>query len=216
MNLNNELEHFSNLNDLLAFLDNVENFDKFNFPEIAKSQTNLVFSKGNPKNERKVMIIGEAPGSEEEKEGKPFIGKCGKLLSKIFEEIGINENEDLYFTNSVFWRPKILKLPSSKNFSNRAPKEEEISWCKKYLYEHIRLVDPKIIITLGLTPFYALQNFDKKEKAKIKITQIRGSVHPYSQDQSVSVYPSFHPAYIMRKPEIYNALKEDLSKILKN
>jgi uracil-DNA glycosylase family 4 len=153
---------------------------------------------------KKIVIIGEAPGAEEEKAGIPFVGKCGKLLDRALE-IAVNGEDlgyDFYFLNSVFWRPKFQKnLDLSKKFSNRSPTEEEISWCRPYVFEHLRLLRPSKIICLGKVSFALLQDLSQSEIRKIKFSNLVGKVFDLSFQNLIApckIHPNFHPAFVLR------------------
>ena len=111
--------------------------------ELKKSATNLVFSDGNPF--AKIMIIGEGPGANEDKEGKPFVGRAGKLLDKMLESIKLNR-KNVYISNVVNFRPPM----------NRRPTDDEVNRYLPFLKKHIELVDPKILLLLGSTALNAI------------------------------------------------------------
>ena len=204
---------FQNLEDLKNFLENKNNFEKFSFPEIAFSAEKLVFSKGNPFNEKKIVIIGEAPGAQEEKNAIPFCGRCGKLLEKALVDQKIYQDQEVYFLNSVFWRPK-LKKNESKRFSNRAPTQEEIFWCRPYLFEHLRLINPKKIICLGKVSFTTVQNLHQLKSQNMKISDFVEKIFDWQENPTCKVYVNFHPAYILRNEKnLYKKFSEDLGRI---
>ena len=157
-----------------------------------KSRTNSVFDRGNP--EAQIMILGESPGFNEDIEGKPFVGKAGKLLDEILKEINISQDKT-YITNIVKCRPP----------DNRQPEEIEITTCyNHFLSQQIKIIQPKIIITLGNI---ATQIFLGKEK---KITEIRGNIFQF---KDFLIIPTFHPAYILRNPHKRNIILNDFKKI---
>jgi uracil-DNA glycosylase family 4 len=139
---------------------------------------NVVFGRGNPYS--KVIFIGEAPGESEDIKGKPFIGRSGQLLTKVFKLVGINE-DDIFITNIVKCRPP----------NNRQPTTDEISICSKILLEkEIEIVDPKIICTLGAIPTKFFLKDDN-----LKITKIQGQLF---KTNLRTIMPLFHPSYILR------------------
>ena len=150
-------------------------------------RTQVVFGEGNP--DAKLMFIGEAPGAQEDLQGRPFVGRSGQLLTKILAELGI-QRSDVFITNVVKCRPP----------ENRAPKPLEISTCKNlFLINQIKIIEPVVICTLGASPLKGL--LDKP----IKITQVRGTV---LHTDTMTIVPTFHPAYILRnkkKTEIFIA-----------
>jgi len=151
--------------------------------ELKKNATNLVFGDGNIS--AKIMIIGEGPGAQEDKEGKPFVGRAGKLLDKMLESIHLNRTK-VYISNVVNYRPP----------ANRRPTEEEIARYLPYLKNHIEIMNPKILILLGSTALNAIiGNVTVISRARGKWIQKEiGTVKPW-------IIASFHPAFLMRQPE---------------
>jgi DNA polymerase len=150
---------------------------------LADAGTNVVISRGNP--EAKILIVGEAPGPQEDIQGKPFVGRAGQLLDKILLAAGFDPDADVYITNSVF------RMPSGENGKAfRKPTNQEIEYYKSYLIDIIRLVDPKILL---LTGNVACQSY----LGKTGITKLRGE---WSQIQGRWVMPIFHPSYLLRNP----------------
>lgn len=139
---------------------------------------NLVFGEGNP--DADLLIIGEAPGEDEDLQGRPFVGRAGQLLDRILESAHI-EREDVYITNILKYRPP----------GNRNPKPEEILASEPLLLEQLKLIRPQIIGTLGNFPtqFFA--------GTKDGITKTRGRWFDW---RGVRVFPMFHPAYLLRNP----------------
>ena len=165
--------------------------------DLKKNATNLVFSDGN--SSAKIMIIGEGPGANEDKEGKPFVGRAGKLLDKMLSAIKLNRN-NVYISNVVNFRPPM----------NRRPTEEEIERYLPFLKKHIELINPKILFLLGSTALNALVgNSEVISKARGKwITKEIGGV-------KTEVIASFHPAFLMRQPDQKKYAWEDLKMIKK-
>jgi len=151
--------------------------------ELKKNATNLVFGDGNIS--AKIMIIGEGPGAQEDAEGKPFVGRAGKLLDKMLESIHLNRTK-VYISNVVNYRPP----------ANRRPTEEEIVRYIPYLKNHIEIMNPKILILLGSTALNAIiRDVTVISKARGKWIQKEiGTVKPW-------IIASFHPAFLMRQPE---------------
>jgi DNA polymerase len=140
-------------------------------------RTQVVFSRGDP--EADLMFVGEGPGAEEDKQGKPFVGRSGQLLDKLIrEELGVSP-EHVYVGNVVKCRPP----------GNRDPEPDEIASCWPYLERQIALVDPKVIVTLG--------NFATKRLLDTKdgITKLRGKQYEF---QGRMLIPTFHPAAVLR------------------
>ena len=165
--------------------------------ELKKNATNLVFSDGHPN--AKLMIIGEGPGANEDKEGKPFVGRAGKLLDKMLQAISLNR-KNVYISNVVNFRPP----------KNRKPTEEEIKRYLPYLLKHIELINPKILLLLGSTALNALIGNE------IVISKARGKwVNKKIGDSEVAIIASFHPAFLMRQPDQKKFAWEDLKMVKK-
>ena len=196
INSNNNMEtdqinKISSLEELKSFMSD------FKGCELYKSSTNMVFSDGNPKSE--IMLIGEAPGHDEDIQGKPFVGRSGKLLDKMLEAIELSR-EKVYIANIIPWRPP----------SNRRPTDEEIEICLPFIKKHIELIKPKVLMLLGSTATFALL------KNTEGITKIRGKwVDLNLNSISVPTLPTFHPAFLLRQPAQKKHVWEDL-KNLKN
>tara|TARA_B100000965_G_scaffold359923_1_gene340298 strand:- start:84 stop:836 length:753 start_codon:yes stop_codon:yes gene_type:complete len=165
--------------------------------ELYKSSTNMVFSDGNPSS--KIMLIGEAPGHDEDIQGKPFVGRSGKLLDKMLEAIELNR-EKVYIANIIPWRPP----------NNRRPTEEEIEICLPFIKKHIELINPKVLMLLGSTATFALL------KNSEGITKIRGKWVELNLDNiSIPTLPTFHPAFLLRQPAQKKHVWEDLKSLKK-
>ena len=150
---------------------------------LANAGTNIVISRGNP--QAKLLIIGEAPGPEENIKGKPFVGRAGQLLDKILEAADFNPETDVYITNSVFRLP-----PGNDGKAFRKPTDAEIEFYRPYVFEIVRLIDPRIIL---LTGNVACQSILKKTG----ITSLRGQ---WTQSGERWIMPIFHPSYLLRNP----------------
>jgi DNA polymerase len=157
-----------------------------------KNRTQIVHSVGNPKAE--LMFVGEAPGADEDKQGEPFVGKAGKLLTKIIEAMRF-KREDVFIGNINRCRPP----------ENRMPTQEEAAICKEFLIREICIVRPKVIVLLGNT---ACQNLLDK---KASITKIRGE---FQEFYGIKVMPTFHPAYLLRDPSKKREVWEDMKKVM--
>ena len=171
--------------------------------DLKKSATNIVFGDGNINS--KIMIIGEGPGAQEDIEGKPFVGRAGKLLDKMLASIQLNRAK-VYISNVVNYRPP----------QNRTPTETEIERYLPYLKSHIEIISPKILLLLGKTALNALigsETVISKARGKWMQKEI-GAI-------KVWIIASFHPAFLMRQPEqkkfawVDLKMIRDKSKILK-
>ena len=150
--------------------------------ELKKSATNIVFADGNPK--AKIMLIGEGPGSNEDQEGLPFVGRAGALLDKMLASIDLNR-KNVYITNVVNYRPP----------ENRRPTDEEITKYLPYLKKHIEIINPKILVLLGSTALNALVGNE------VVISKARGQwIEKQFGECKTSVIITFHPAFLMRQP----------------
>lgn len=161
--------------------------------ELKRGARQLVFSDGQPN--AKVMIIGEAPGRDEDLQGKPFVGRAGQLLDLMFSHIGLSRQSPdadsaLYITNVLPWRPP----------QNRDPQADEVAMMLPFLKRHVELIDPDILIAMGNHSCQALLE-------KRGITRLRGK---WDQALGKPVLPMFHPAYLLRTPEAKREAWADL------
>ncbi len=158
-----------------------------NFNGCALKQTamNLVFADGNPN--ASIMLVGEAPGEDEDRQGKPFVGVSGQLLDRMLAPIGLNR-ESVYISNVIFWRPP----------GNRSPTDAEIAACLPFVERHIALIKPKILVLLGGVAAKTML------RSKDGITRIRGKWVDYKisghDGVSIPCLPIYHPAYLLRQP----------------
>jgi uracil-DNA glycosylase family 4 len=148
----------------------------------------VVFGAGNPNAE--LMFVGEAPGSEEDIQGVPFVGRAGQLLTKIIEAIEL-KREDVYIANVIKCRPP----------ANRNPEPDEVATCEPFLATQIDLVRPRVIVALGTFAAHTLLRTDAP------ISRIRGVVHDY---RGAKLVPTFHPAYLLRSPDRKRDVWEDM------
>jgi DNA polymerase len=156
---------------------------------LAETRTNVVFGAGSP--DADVMIIGEAPGKNEDLQGQPFVGAAGKLLDSLMQEAGI-ERDAVYIANVLKCRPP----------GNRDPRPDEIDACKAYLRRQLELVEPAVVVTLG--------NFAMKLllKTETGITRMRG--RRYDWWRGIVVVPTFHPAAALRgRPDVRESMRQD-------
>jgi uracil-DNA glycosylase family 4 len=157
--------------------------EAFDLCDLKKGARNFVFADGNPK--ANVMVIGEAPGRDEDVEGLPFVGRAGQLLDRMFAAIGLsrtaaNPAEGLYITNVLPWRPP----------SNRDPEPDEISMMLPFLKRHVELADPELIVLMGNTPCSAALG-------RKGILRLRGN---WAEAFGRPAMPMTHPAYLLRNP----------------
>lgn len=150
---------------------------------LADAGTNVVISRGNP--EAKLLIIGEAPGPEENIKGKPFVGRAGQMLDKVLQAADFDPEKDVYITNSVFRMP-----PGEDGKPFRKPTTEEIEYYRPYVFEIIRFVDPLVILLTGNVACQSVLG-------KTGITSLRGK---WTQMDNRWIMPIFHPSYLLRNP----------------
>ncbi len=175
-NFNLSADKAKNLQLLKASILNIKNCD------LKKQAKNVVFCDGNPKS--KIMIIGEAPGANEDEEGLPFVGRAGQLLDKMLAAIDLDRNK-VYISNIINYRPP----------ENRRPTDEEIKRYLPYITKHIEIIQPKILVLLGSTAMNALIGNDKV------ISKMRGKwIEKKFGSYKTSVIITFHPAFLMRQP----------------
>lgn len=158
---------------------------------LGATRTQFVFGTGNPHAE--LLIIGEAPGADEDAQGEPFVGRAGQLLNKILEAIHF-QREDVYIANIIKCRPP----------NNRRPEADEVACCEPYLYKQIDLIQPKLILALGLTAVNTLL------KTKYTMAAVRGRVLEF---RGIPVIATYHPAALLRNPEWKRATWEDVKKL---
>ena len=156
--------------------------------KLSKSRTNIVFGQGSPKAE--LMFVGEAPGRDEDEQGLAFVGRAGQLLTKIIEAMG-KKREDVWIGNILKCRPP----------NNRNPEPDEVAACRPFLEEQIRLISPKVIVTLGTFAAQALLETDEP------IGRMRGR---WRSAHGARVMPTFHPAFLLRSPDRKKDVWEDM------
>ena len=160
---------------------------------LSEERTNIVFGEGN--SDARLMFIGEGPGQEEDRTGRPFVGKAGELLTRMIAAMGL-EREDVYIANIVKCRPP----------KNRDPEQDEANTCISFLHEQIEIINPEVICCLGRIAAHNLLDTD------IPISRLRGSFQSWN---GIKVMPTFHPAYLLHNPGSKKVVWEDLQKIMK-
>jgi uracil-DNA glycosylase family 4 len=167
------------LDELRAALESFEGLS------LKRTATQIVFADGNPA--ARVMIVGEAPGADEDRMGKPFVGVSGQLLDRMFAAIGLSREENLYISNVINWRPP----------GNRAPSDAEVALSLPFIQRHIELVNPAVVIFAGGVAAKALM------QTATGITRLRGRWVDYNSEglkTPIPAMPMFHPAYLLRSP----------------
>jgi uracil-DNA glycosylase len=170
-----------------------EALNRFDGCALKKTATQLVFADGAPG--ASVMIVGEAPGAEEDRTGRPFVGRAGQLLDRMLAAIGLDRTK-VYIANVVPWRPP----------GNRTPTPQETAICLPFIRRQIELCDPRILVTMGNPSTQTLLN------VKEGITRIRGAWRTYEMapGRSIPALPTLHPAYLLRTPAAKRASWLDL------
>ena len=161
--------------------------------ELSQTRTQVVFGSGNLHAE--LMFIGEAPGFDEDKKGEPFVGLAGQLLTKIIEAMKL-KREDVYIANCLKCRPP----------NNRSPLPSEIATCNPILMRQIRIIEPKIVCTLGK---FATQTLLSTQES---ISRLRGRFVDWN---GIKVMPTFHPAYLLRNPQDKKLVWQDMQLVMR-
>ncbi|UCD71004.1 MAG: uracil-DNA glycosylase [Syntrophobacterales bacterium] len=155
------------------------------------TRRHIVFGEGSEK--ALLVFIGEAPGEDEDRQGRPFVGKAGQLLTRIINAIDLRR-EEVYITNIIKCRPP----------HNRNPQQDEIATCEPFLKKQLEIIQPKIICALGS---FAAQTLLKTDE---KISQLRGRFFLY---RGIKVMPTYHPAFLLRNPHKKREVWKDIKKI---
>ena len=159
---------------------------------LAKTRTQVVYGVGNPNAD--LMFIGEAPGRDEDIQGKPFVGRAGQLLTDIVKAMKLTR-DDVYIANVIKCRPP----------ENRNPEPDELDACRPWIRRQIEIIQPKVIVTLGR---FALQSLTEKGYA---ISSVRGQWLDYN---GIKVMPTYHPAYLLRNPAAKKDVWSDMKKVM--
>jgi len=156
-----------------------------------RERTQVVYGEGNPR--ARLFLLGEGPGAEEDRKGRPFVGACGELLNKMLGAIHI-ERSEVYICNAVKCRPP----------NNRTPCGEEIDACQGFMQRQIEWIHPSVILVLGRVALRALKGED------VALTKMRGVVHYY---KDIPMVATFHPGYLLRNPADKRLAWEDLKRV---
>lgn len=166
--------------------------------KLGRGRTKLVFGEGSP--DSPIMFIGEAPGREEDLQGRPFVGDAGELLTRLIEKMGFRR-EDVFIANMVKCRPPM----------NRDPQDDEMAACFPFLERQIETIGPRVIVSLGKISAYKLLGIGGPI-SKFSITRTRGKWYDY---KGIPLMPTFHPAYLLRNPKDKWLTWEDAQAVLK-
>lgn len=161
--------------------------------KLNRGRNNVVFGVGNP--EAKLVFVGEGPGADEDRQGIPFVGKAGQLLTRMISAMGFTR-DDVYICNVVKCRPP----------NNRDPEPDEVEACERFLKAQLAILQPKVIVTLGK---YAAQTLLRTNRP---ISRLRGEWFQY---EGIDLIPTFHPAYLLRSPEKKREAWDDLQKVMR-
>ena len=157
-----------------------------------RTRRHLVFGEGSPQAE--LVFVGEAPGADEDAQGRPFVGRAGQLLTKIIGAMGLRR-EEVYICNILKCRPP----------GNRNPQPDEIAACEPFLIQQLRVIRPKVICALGTFAAHTLL------KSEAPISVLRGRFHSY---QGIPLMPTYHPAYLLRNPGAKKQVWEDVQMVM--
>ncbi|MBN1613714.1 MAG: uracil-DNA glycosylase [Deltaproteobacteria bacterium] len=160
---------------------------------LGRTRKNLVFGEGNPHAD--IVFVGEAPGADEDFQGRPFVGRAGQLLTKIVEAMNLGR-KDVYICNILKCRPP----------GNRNPQAGEIEACEPFLIKQLEAIGPKVICALGTFAAKTLLKVD------VPITVLRGRFHSY---RGIKLMPTYHPAYLLRNPSAKRLVWEDVQMIMR-
>ncbi len=160
---------------------------------LGASRHELVYGVGNPN--ARLVLVGEAPGREEDQKGEPFVGEAGRLLDRILQAMGLRR-DDVYICNVLKCRPP----------DNRDPQPEEVATCEAFLIRQIAAIKPQVIIGLGRFAVHSLL------KSKVPISRIRGEWQSY---HGTPLMPTYHPAYLLRNPEGKRDVWEDMKEVMR-
>jgi uracil-DNA glycosylase family 4 len=158
---------------------------------LSTTRKQVVFGEGSGK--ATLVFVGEAPGEEEDQQGRPFVGRAGKLLDQMIERTGFRR-EDVYICNVLKCRPP----------GNRDPEPTEVEACREYLFHQLRLINPRVICTLGRHAYNTLLGVDER------ITRIRGVLTRY---RGITLLPTYHPSFLLRNASKVKEAWEDMDKL---
>ena len=159
--------------------------------KLHSGRTTLVFGAGNP--DADLVFVGEAPGRDEDRQGIPFVGRAGQLLTKIIASIGLTRDE-VYIANVVKCRPP----------NNRNPELDEVQTCEPFLFRQLDVIRPTVVVALGA---FAVRTLLRTDQA---ISRVRGQVYAY---RGATLVPTFHPAFLLRSPDRKRDVWEDMKKV---
>lgn len=158
---------------------------------LAKTRTNVVFGEGNP--HARLLFIGEAPGEEEDLQGRPFVGRAGKMLDTLIDRVGLSR-KDVYICNILKCRPP----------GNRDPQPDEVAACSGFLTSQLDLIGPEIVCTLGRHAYNGLLGVDEK------ITKVRGKLRDFGK---AKLLPTYHPSFLLRNQTRIDEVWEDMDRL---
>ena len=159
---------------------------------LSEGRTNIVFGEGTDK--ARLVFVGEGPGADEDREGRPFVGRAGQMLTRIIENVFGLTREEVFIANIVKCRPP----------SNRTPLPDESAACIPYLRKQLDIIGPEVIVALGTVAAHNLLG------TEVAIGKLRGRFHPFGD---IKVMPTYHPAYLLRNPGEKRKVMDDMVKV---
>lgn len=162
--------------------------------KLHKGRNSIVFGEGNPS--ARLVFVGEGPGRDEDQQGRPFVGRAGKLLTRIITAMGLKRS-DVYICNVVKCRPP----------SNRNPEPDEVSACEPFLFRQLRAINPEVIVCLGSVATGLLL-----KTKNVKMSELRGELHQFGSSKLMITY---HPAALLRNPNFKKPVWEDMKIVMK-
>lgn len=161
--------------------------------KLCQKRTHIVFGEGNP--QARLAFVGEGPGEQEDRQGRPFVGKAGQLLDRMIQAMGL-QRQDVYICNVVKCRPPM----------NRNPEPDEVASCSPFLYRQLDAIRPEVIVALGK---FAAQTLLQTER---RISELRGKIFKYPHLEQTKLIPTFHPSFLLRNPAAKREAWDDLKK----
>ena len=178
---------------------------------LSKTRIKVVFGQGNPS--ARLMFIGEGPGYDEDRQGMPFVGRAGQLLTSIINAMHL-KREDVYIANIVKCHPLKDATNIESRGNDRAPDPEETNACFPFLIKQIEIIKPEVIVTLGAPSTRTLLGMsgDPEYNNKVSISAVRGKFFDF---KGIKLLPTFHPAFLLRDPNQKKFVWEDMQKVMK-
>lgn len=193
INVEEQIDMFGSASKKMTLEEIKKEIEKAMASKLYEGSTQIVFGEGNPK--ARLVFVGEAPGRDEDTQGRPFVGRAGQLLNKIIEAMGLKRS-DVYISNIVKSRPP----------DNRTPTPEEMAAWEPYLFQELRTIEPDVVVCLGSTAAQSIL------KTKTSLGSLRGKFHSYGK---IKIMVTYHPAALLRNPNFKKPLWEDMQVVMK-